>query len=154
MTGKVVRQRAAGERRGDLSNFGSPYSQNTVMAVLRSWGVLKVWLTNPTGLSLHDGVPVVTRDGGPRYMVLFPDNKWRYACFGGLNGPPSFYCQEEGYDAPNGESAHLMRSLDLAIRDRKLAEETLAVCQEEVASLKQKLAVCMVTPERADRPLE
>jgi hypothetical protein len=83
-------------------------------------------------------------------MLLFGDGKWRYASFGGLNGPPCASCWWEGFEAPNGEAAYRMMILERKIRHREAKEQEVAVLANEIAELKDRLSASMKTPERRD----
>lgn len=127
-----------------------PDSIATVMQIMRAWNVKKWWLINKVATTVGDGVPKLTNDSGPEYMLLFADGKWRYASFGGINGPPCASCRWEGHEAPNGESAYRLRLLERKIQHRVDAEAKVAQLANEIAEMKAKLSASMKQPERND----
>lgn len=139
-----------GERRGAMANYGDPYDQKTVYAIFRAWGVKKWWLVNHTGSWLRDGVPTVSNEGGPAYMLLFADGKWRYAKFGGVNGPPWTYCPWEGWEAPNGQTAYLQWKLEAKIESRAALLDKVKAAEAEIVKLGQELSAAAEKPERSD----
>jgi hypothetical protein len=139
-----------GERRGSLAGYGNPYEQQSVYAAMRAWGVQKWWLINHRATVTVNGLPRISNDGGPRYMLLFPDGKWRYATFGGLNGPPWFYCPWEGWEAPNGETAHLQMLLDRKIDQRATLLAQVTAAEAAIVELGDKLTAASKNPERSD----
>lgn len=130
--------------------YGNPFEQATVVKIFAAWNVLKWWLINKTSSSLYDGVPKISNDGGPRYMLLFADGFWRYASFGGLNGPPCASCFAKGIEAPNGMSAYLLDVLEGTIANRVRHEEEVKRLGDEIANLKETIAQAMKAPERKD----
>lgn len=140
----------SGQRSGPLDAYGDPYKLSTVYAILKAWGVVKVWLVNHTDSVLRDGFPTPTREGGPVFMALFPDGKWRYARFGGINGPPWSYCPWGGWEAPNGQAAYLTMVLEIAREKKANLENAVAVVATEVAEITMKLSAAETRPERRD----
>ncbi len=139
-----------GQRSGPMDSYGHPHEQRTVYTIFKAWDVKKWWLVNHTGLLTNDGIPTITRAGGPVYMLLFGDGKWRYAKFGGLNGPPWSYCPWEGWEAPNGQSAYLQMCLEGAIKRRTNLEAEVAATANEIAEIKQQLSEALKKPQRSD----
>lgn len=136
-----------GERSGPLSIYGNEFDQKSVYAAFEAWGVVSYYLTNKTTSFMYDGIPTISREGGPRYVLLFGDGKWREASFGGINGPPWFRCGWEGVEAPNGEAAHLMFQLERRIKNRESLEVELKNTSNDVAELKARLASAMKKPK-------
>lgn len=139
-----------GERRGSMAGYGNPFDQKTVYTILREWGVRTRWLINHTGLVTNDGVPTISTSGGPEYMLLFPDGQWRYARFGGMNGPPWFYCPWQGWASPNGETAYLHMRLDQKIAQRESLLEQVKAAEAEIVELGNKFTAASKNPERSD----
>jgi hypothetical protein len=144
-----VDMKDSGKRWCMLHCYGGPFEQRSVEYAMMAWGVKRRWLVNPTSLA-GDRVPEITTDGGPEYMMLFGDGKWRYGSFGGLNGPPCASCRWEGYEAPNGEAAYRMMILERKIRHREAKEQEVAALATEIAELKELLSRSMTQPERSD----
>lgn len=132
-----------GIRTGPLSMYGSANAQESVTEAMQAWDVRAHWLANPTGLLANDGIPKITSEGGPSYMLLFGDNKWRFASFAGMNGPPWMYCESAGWAAPNGQAAWLMRRLAGKIKQRETLEEQVRNAGNEIADLKGLLSEAM-----------
>lgn len=132
-----------------LHCYGGPFEQKSVDYAMMAWDVKKRWLINPTATGVSR-VPAISTEGGPKYMLLFGDGKWRYASFGGLNGQPCASCQWEGFEAPNGEAAYHMMTLAQKIRHREDREQQVAALATEIAGLKERLSASMKTPERKD----
>lgn len=141
--------KADGSRWCMLQHVGPATSVDTVLRVMRSWDVKKWWVANKIAYA-SEPFPKPSNDGGPEFMLLFGDGKWRYASFGGINGPPCASCRWEGFEAPNGEAAYHMMVLERKIRHRVDAEAKVTALANEIADLKTKLAVSMQQPERTD----
>lgn len=139
-----------GERRIAMVAYGNPTDLKTIDLILRAWGVTKKWLVNPTGLLSNNGVPEITRDGGPEYMLLYGDGKWRYAKFGGCNGPPWTYAPFTAYDGPNGETAYCRMILGQYEKRLVSVRQELAATEAEVEKLKGDVLASTTKPQRSD----
>lgn len=139
-----------GERRISVVSYGNPFEQRTIDAMLKAWGVTKKWLVNPTGLQSNDGVPTIATYGGPEYMLLYGDGKWRYAKFGGCNGPPWSYAPFEAYDGPNGETAYCRMILQQFEKKLERDRQELVRTEAQVEKLKADVLASTTKPQRSD----
>jgi hypothetical protein len=139
-----------GERRIPMANYGNAFELKTVDAILKAWGVTKKWLVNPTGLQKNNGTPDISTYGGPEYMLLYSDGKWRYAKFGGCNGPPWTYAPYTSYDAPNGETAYCLMILKQFESKLESVKQELKSTEAEVTKLRSDVQASTVKPQRSD----
>jgi len=127
-----------GDRRGALSLYSDRPDATTLANIFKLWDVRDKWLLNSFGLS--KSTPEITRSGGPRYMLLFGDGAWRYASFGGLNGPPCFYCPfNPSFYAVSGEKAHykmILAQRQESLRNLRIQEKQLLA---EISEYEQKI---------------
>ena len=98
-----------GNRSGPVSNYGPP-TLTTVLNILKAWNVKERYSLDGYLDELKTKLRIVhpSNDSGPRFMILCDDNRWRYASFRGINGPPWIHCPFESFEAPNGHIAYLM----------------------------------------------
>ena len=75
--------------------------------VFDAWGVTDYHLLNPVDATGR--APLPGTQGGPRYMLKFPDGMWRYASFCGISGPPWFRCEWQPWAGKDGRHAELRR---------------------------------------------
>ncbi len=132
-----------GKRSGPLDIYGKDNAQSSVYKAFKAWNVQEHYLVNPTGMSINDGIPTITREGGPSYVLLFADKKWRYASFGGINGPPWFSCKWDGVEAPNGLAAWLMMKIEAKKGIRANLENEVKIATTELLALEAALAEAM-----------
>lgn len=103
--------RSSGERSGPLSQYGpwgtAEVAKATIGRVFDAWGVTDYHLLNPVDATGR--APLPGTQGGPRYMLKFPDGMWRYASFCGISGPPWFRCEWQPWAGKDGRHAELRR---------------------------------------------
>jgi len=121
-----------GERSGPLHIYGGPYNQNSVEEACKAWEVQAKYLINGN----HAGKPPeISNASGPEYMLLFKDGLWRHATFRGLNGPPWFRVDFDGYPGVTGEVAYLHYQIHHKKRAHADAKHRLAAIEGELVLL-------------------
>lgn len=138
---------ASGARRVPVANYGNPRDPTILDRIFKAWGVTGEHLIRGTG-PIGQGVPPITNDFGPAYMLRFADGKWRYALFSGVNGPPWTYCPWEGWEAPTGRAAYLVMTLGSAVKAQEQLEFQLTVQAQRVEELRAELAAEMKQTEQ------
>lgn len=142
--------KADGSRWCMMHIYGPPYTHATMMQIMKVWEVKKWWLIARDSTDGVTQMPKITNDGGPEFMLMFADGKWRHASFGGLNGPPCAACWSETWDGPNGEAAYHSMMLARKIRHRESKEREVADLANQIAELKERLSRSLVQPKRKD----
>ncbi len=132
-----------GERSGPMDLYGPPYRKETIAKICKAWEVVDSYCTNP---GIADAPPEITNASGPRYMLLFKDSVWRYASFGGLNGPPWFHCEftgihQDSEECYTGELAWLYRRAVAKVVLAKSKIDELARINMETAELLREFKV-------------
>lgn len=128
-----------GDRSGPMTEYGAYHDHHgagAIQRIFKAWAVRESWMINRR----HDGgMPAVTNDGGPEFMLLFADGLWRYASFRGLNSPPWYRCELHGWAAGSGEEAYLQMRLSYKFKHLAAKEEELADLKGEIAAMQARI---------------